>query len=138
MNPSFTALVAVGLALSVAAVAKGKPPEAALALAVLPTAKTEVRTDGNHYRLRSITNLACGLIRGAAADDGSYSLRADLDCERLLPGLSEVRFWQERDDGVIVFSRNGADDVITFAVADGVAYESFRPASALISLAADD
>ena len=53
-------------------------------------------------------------------------------------GASKVRFWQERDDAVVVFSRDGIDDLVTFAVADGVAYESFRPASALISVVAVD
>jgi hypothetical protein len=65
-------------------------------------------------------------------------MRAGPECDRLLPGLSAARFWQERDGGQIVIGRNLADDLISFAVGDGVAYESFRPASALISMTADD
>jgi hypothetical protein len=136
MTLSFPAVVAAGLAFGAFFVAKGKPPETALASVLVPAAKADVRTQSNRYLLRSVDNLSCKVIRGGT--EGAYTLRADPDCERLLPGLSKVRFWRERDDGAIVFSREGADDLVAFGAADGVAYESFRPVSALISLAADD
>lgn len=132
----FPAVVAVGLAFGLAVVAKGKPSETAVASMIAPAAKASVDTES--YRLRSASDRACRLSRGAEAGDGTYAIRADADCERLLPGLSKVRFWQERDDGIVVFSRDGTDELVTFAEADGIAYESFRPASALISLAAQD
>ena len=132
----FPAVVAVGLAFGVAVVAKGKPPETAVASMIVPAAKAGVDTES--YRLRSASDLACRLSRGVQAGDGTYAVHADADCERLLPGLSNVRFWQERDDGIVVFSRDGTDELVTFAEADGIAYESFRPASVLISLATDD
>lgn len=134
----FPALVAVGLALGVAVVAKGKPPETTMASMLVTTARAGTSAGTDRYLLRSAGDLACKVVRGAATGSGSYTLQANEDCERLLQGLSKVRFWQERDDGAIVFSRDGADDLVTFALADGVAYESFRPASALISLAAQD
>ena len=132
----FPAVVAVGLAFGVAVVAKGKPPETGVASMIAPAAKASVDTES--YRLRSANDRACRLSRGAEAGAGTYAVRADPDCERLLPGLSKVRFWQERDDGIVDFSRDGTDELVTFAEADGIAYESFRPASVLISLATDD
>jgi hypothetical protein len=136
MNLSLMALVASGLALgAIAASEKSPEPAARPELAHMVAADT--RQDGERYRLRSMDNLSCQIIRGAAASDGVYTLRADAACDRLLPGLSRVRFWQEHD-GLIVLGGNLADDLISFAVADGVSYESFRPASALISLTADD
>jgi hypothetical protein len=134
MNLSFTALVAIGLALSAIA-ATGKSPDTAV---LASATRSDAREDGDRFRLRSMDNLSCEIVRGAVASDGVYSLRADPECDRLLLGLSRVRFWQERNGGVIVFGGNLADDLISFAVADGVAYESFRPASALISLTAHD
>jgi hypothetical protein len=133
----FPAVVAVGLAFGLAVVAKGKPPETAVASMITP-ARAGTGADGDRYRLQSVSDRACRVSRGAETGAGTYAIRADADCERLLPGLSKVRFWQERDDGIVVFSRDGTDELVTFAEADGVAYESFRPASALISLATDD
>lgn len=132
----FPAVVAVGLAFGLAVVAKGKPPETAVASIIAPAAKAGV--DAESYRLRSAGDHACRLSRGAETVAGTYAIRADADCERLLPGLSNVRFWQERNDGIVVFSRDGTDELVTFAEADGIAYESFRPASVLISLAVED
>lgn len=134
----FPALVAVGLALGVAIAVRDAPPEAAKASLLVAPAKADRAAAGNRFLLRSAGDLACEVVRGAATGRGSYALQPDADCERLLPGLSQVRFWQDRDDAVVVFSRDGTDDLVTFAVGDGVAYESFRPASALISLAAED
>jgi hypothetical protein len=134
----FPALLAVGLALGGAFLAKGKPPETTAASMLGPVARTGQPSSDGRYLLWSGDDLACAVVRGKAAGDGAYMLSADADCERLLPGLSKVRFWQERDDAVVVFSRDGIDDLVTFAVADGVAYESFRPASALISVVAAD
>lgn len=134
----FPALVAVGLVLGVAVAVTGAPPDTATASSLAAPAKAGGAAAGNRFLLRSAGDLACEVVRGPATGSGGYALQPEAGCERLLPGLSEVRFWQERDDAVVVFSRDGTDGVVTFAVADGVAYESFRPASALISLAAKD
>lgn len=134
----FPALVAVGLALGIAIAVKGVPPDATTASLFVSSAKAERAVAGNRFLLRSAGDLACEVVRGAARGRGIYALKPAADCERLLPGLSQVRFWRERDDAVVVFSRDGTDDLVTFAVADGVAYESFLPSSALISLAVGD
>ena len=135
MNLSFTALITVGLALGVIA-AKGKSSEPESV--VLSAAKADVRPGEERFVLRLAGNLRCEIARSEAASNGVYTLRAGSECEHLLPGLSEVRFWQEHVDGSVVLGRNLADDLVSFAVADGVAYESFKPASALISLTAED
>ena len=136
MNLLLTALVAAGLALGVIA-AKGKSPETGSETA-RPVLQTAVQGADERFVLRSADNLSCEIARGEATSSGVYALRADPECEGLLPGLSDVRFWQEGSDGSVVLGRNLADQLISFAVADGVAYESFRPTSALISLAAQD
>ena len=136
MNLLLTALVAAGLALGVIA-AKGKSPETGSETA-RPVLQTAVQGADERFVLRSADNLSCEIARGEATSSGVYALRADPECEGLLPGLSDVRFWQEGSDGSVVLGRNLADQLISFAVADGIAYESFRPTSALISLVAQD
>ena len=136
MKLSFVVLIATGLAFGAIAATR-KSPE----MAVDPILTSEVRADagrnGERYQLRSMDDFSCEIVRGNAASDGVYPMRAGPECDRLLAGLSTARFWKERD-GLIVFGRNIADDLISFSVADGVAYESFRPASALISMTAAD
>jgi hypothetical protein len=137
MKLFFTALIATGLAFGAIA-ATGKSPETATDPVFTRVARANGGEGGERYHLRSVDNLSCEVARSAAAADGVYTMRAGSECDRLLPGLSAARFWRERDGGLIVLGRNLADDLISFAVADGIAYESVRPASALISMTAVD
>jgi hypothetical protein len=50
--------------------------------------------------------------------------------------MARAKFWQEEADGSVIFSENGIDPIVTFAVGDGVAFESIQPHVPLISLAA--
>ena len=89
----FPALVAAGLALGIALVAKGEPPEGAVASVLVPAARADVPVD-DRYLLRAAGDLACEVVRGNSTGDGAFTLQADENCDQLLPGLSQVRFWQ--------------------------------------------
>ncbi|QPC89419.1 hypothetical protein [Mesorhizobium sp. INR15] len=79
---------------------------------------------------------ACAVTRGAAVSAGVSLLTVDANCRGLMPGIERAKFWRERDDGTVAFSANGIDPIVTFSVADGDGYESYAPASPLLSLAA--
>ncbi|ESY06914.1 hypothetical protein NKK48_19220 [Mesorhizobium sp. C386A] len=77
----------------------------------------------------------CAVSRGAAIDDGLSLLTVAPNCRGLLPGIERAKFWREGVDGTIAFSADGTDPIVTFSVADGDGYESYAPATPLLSLA---
>lgn len=90
----------------------------------------------NSYRL--VVNgdgAACAVSRGAEISDGLSLLTVAPTCHRLLPGIERAKFWREQNDGTVAFSANGIDPIVTFSVADGDGYESYAPATPLLSLA---
>jgi len=80
---------------------------------------------------------ACAVSRGAEISDGLSLLTVARTCRRLLPGIERAKFWHDQNDGTVAFSANGVDPIVTFAVADGDGYESYAPATPLLSLAGD-
>jgi hypothetical protein len=80
---------------------------------------------------------ACAVSRGAEISDGLSLLTVAPTCHRLLPGIERAKFWREQNDGTVAFSANGIDPIVTFSVADGDGYESYAPATPLLSLASD-
>jgi len=93
---------------------------------------------GNGYRLVANGDEgACAVTRGAPVSDGLSLLTVAPNCHRLLPGIERAKFWREGLDGTVAFSANGIDPIVTFAVADGDGYESYAPATPLLSLAGD-
>ena len=80
----------------------------------------------------------CAVTRGAAINDGLLLLTVAPNCRRLLPGIERAKFWREGEDGTIAFSADGIDPIVTFSVADGDGYESYAPATPLLSLATTD
>lgn len=78
----------------------------------------------------------CAVTRGAGVSDGLSLLTVAANCRRLLPGIERAKFWREKQDGTVAFSANGVDPIVTFSVADGDGYESYAPATPLLSLAA--
>ncbi|MFA6156177.1 hypothetical protein [Mesorhizobium sp.] len=79
----------------------------------------------------------CTVTRGASLSDGLSRLTVAPNCRGLLPGVERAKFWREQDDGAVAFSANGVDPIVTFSVADGDGYESYAPATPILSLAAD-
>ncbi|RWC87553.1 MULTISPECIES: hypothetical protein [unclassified Mesorhizobium] len=95
-------------------------------------------TPSNTYRLvANGDGGACAVTRGASVSDGLSLLTVAPNCRRLLPGIEQVKFWRQQNDGTVAFSADGVDPIVTFAVADGDGYESYAPALPLLSLAAD-
>ena len=80
----------------------------------------------------------CAVTRGAAIQDGLSLLMVAPNCRRLLPGIERAKFWREGEDGTVAFSADGIDPIVTFSVADGDGYESYAPATPLLSLATTD
>ena len=80
----------------------------------------------------------CAVTRGAAIQYGLSLLTVAPNCRRLLPGIERAKFWREEQDGTVAFSADGIDPIVTFSVADGDGYESYAPATPLLSLATTD
>jgi hypothetical protein len=103
-----------------------------------PSEATGIAQESGIYHLkRGGGSVSCIVARGADLSEGLSELRVEPSCEDVMPGMATVKYWRETDDTVI-FSRDGDDALVTFAMADGVAYESFAPASPLLSLAFND
>jgi hypothetical protein len=78
---------------------------------------------------------ACSVTRGQDRGGGVSDLTVSPSCASVLPGLEKASRWKERDDGSVAFSVDGRD-IVTFSLADGVDYESFKPATPVMTLAA--
>jgi len=93
-------------------------------------------TRSSTYRLvANGDEAACAVSRAAEISDGLSLLTVAPTCRRLIPGIERAKFWREQNDGTVAFSANGVDPIVTFAVADGDGYESYAPATPLLSLA---
>jgi len=91
-------------------------------------------TNGSvRYRLVG-ENASCTIHRGPMLGGGLNDLVIPGECNELMPGLSALRFWKEGSDGSVTFSSNGSDSPVLFAVADGVAYESYKPSRPLLAI----
>jgi hypothetical protein len=102
------------------------------------SAAEEATPTDNTYRLVANGDEgACVVKRGASISQGLSLLTVAPTCRRLLPGIEQAKFWREEEDGTVAFSADGIDPIVTFAVADGDGYESYAPATPLLSLAGD-
>ena len=126
------AVLAVGLLAGAGLV--GESSDASQPLAEANATPGDTREWGYHLR-RGGGSVSCMVERGAGLSDDLWELRVEPACEEVMPGLAAVRYWRKTDDQTVVFSRDGDDALVTFAPADGVAYESFAPGAPLLSLA---
>ena len=95
-------------------------------------------TPSNTYRLVANGNEGtCAVSRGAEISDRLSLLTVAPTCRRLMPGIERAKFWRDQNDGTVAFSANGIDPIVTFAAADGDGYESYAPATPLLSLAGE-
>jgi hypothetical protein len=102
------------------------------------TTLRQAEAEGDAFRLRSSGGASCAITRGDAVSQDRAELRVETACATLLPGMERAKFWHENDDGAVVFIENDGDPIVSFSVADGVAYESFQPSTPLLSLDAAD
>ena len=94
--------------------------------------------------VRPVFTLAkAGADRGCAVTTGRMlpSQRSELKltdaCSAMMPALAKARYWQDNSDGTVSFISDEGLAVVEFFAADGIAYESFRPETALLSLSTD-
>jgi hypothetical protein len=129
------ATLAVGLLAGAGLV--GESSDASQPLAVAATISGDTPEWGYHLR-RGGGSVSCMVARGAGLSEDLWELRVEPACEAVMPGLAQVRYWRKTDDQTVVFSRDGDDTLVTFAPADGVAYETFAQGAPLLSLAITD
>ncbi|RUW52089.1 hypothetical protein, partial [Mesorhizobium sp. M8A.F.Ca.ET.021.01.1.1] len=59
-------------------------------------------TPSNTYRLVANGDEgACAVTRGASVSDGLSLLTVAPNCRRLLPGIEQVKFWRQQNDGTV-------------------------------------
>jgi hypothetical protein len=99
-----------------------------------PIQTTEVSPVDRFVLRSSATNRSCELAVEQDGASGTAQVKVEPDCAGLVPGIENVRYWQDKGNGSVSLAADGLDPVITFAIADGVAYESLEPAFPVISL----
>lgn len=93
------------------------------------------RPSGEVFRLSSVTaNESCLIVKGETLSPGFAELKVNPACERLMPGVSNARFWRERPDGSVAFTASSSAPIVEFAAGEGVEYESYAPSSVFLSL----
>jgi hypothetical protein len=132
MNIAISTVVAAGLLVAAGVISSGPDGDRqAIAASVIPQPQA---SDGDMFRLRSSGNASCAVTRGDRVAEDRSELEIEPACATLLPGIERAKFWQEHEDGSVAFTENGVDAIVSFSVGDGVAYESFKPSTPLISL----
>jgi hypothetical protein len=86
------------------------------------------------YELQSPAGDACLISRRNAGAGGVHDVMVGQGCSAVYPALGSIRYWREELDGSISLAGSDQAPIVTFAVADGPGYESFRPQLPLLSL----
>lgn len=125
----------IALALLTSGAAFATRPEVEMAAVQEDMSQTPTRPVVGPERYRLVgEDTSCTIYRGPLLGDGLNDLVIPAECNEIMPGLSALRFWKEGSDGSVTFSSNGSDAPVLFAVADGVAYESYKPSRPLLSI----
>jgi hypothetical protein len=90
------------------------------------------------FRLQASGDAADCTIEKAVGGGPLVEVTVAQDCDGLLPGLSKIRYWREDADGTVTLSADGKTASVVFGPADGVAYESLKPRTPLMSLIASN
>lgn len=138
MNQILSATAALGLLGAATLVAAGlnvdNPPDATGGDFTLSAARAE--TPGRFRLVIAGHDVTCLVSKEKSAATAATELEIAGECLALLPRLAEVRYWRETDDGTVVFAGADGEALVEFFGADGVAYESLRPAAPFISMIA--
>lgn len=78
----------------------------------------------------------CTVVKRGMRDSQRAELKLDENCFRMLPRLTEARFWQQGTSGEVTFAAADGRPIVKFFAADGVAYESLYPVTPLVALTA--
>lgn len=131
MSGIFSGTAIAGLLAAVAMVAAGHDgtaPESTLQKPMFAGQAYKLQIGGDSE--------SCVVEKGKADATGDAALKFNGGCADRYPRVAGARFWSERPDGSVAFTRSDGKTVIEFAVADGVAYQSFEPGAPLASLIA--
>lgn len=91
------------------------------------------------FVIKSVGNdEACAVTKGEELSPGYAPIRVTANCEKLLPGLASARFWRENEDGSVALQAGASDTIAAFSAGEGVDYESYAPASVLLTLKAQN
>jgi hypothetical protein len=127
------AFIALALLTSGAALATRPDAEPLIVNEAAAASAAEPADLPGRYRLVG-EEASCTIHRGPQLGDGLSDLVVPAECNALMSGLSAMRFWKDEGDGAMAFSSNGWDAPVRFSVADGAAYESYKPSRPLLSL----
>src|SRR5688572_7205745 len=127
------AFIALALLTSGAAFATRPDADTLVVNEPIAASATEPADGPGRYRLVG-EDASCTIHRGPLLGDGLNDLVIPAECNELMPGLSAMRFWKDEGDGAVAFSSNGWDAPVRFSVADGAAYESYKPSRPLLSI----
>lgn len=93
---------------------------------------------GEVFKLSSPeASTSCMVVKGQELSPGYANLKINPGCDEVYQGLSAAKFWRERADGSVAFMDAENAPVAEFSFGDGVDYESYQPASAMLSLWAE-
>jgi hypothetical protein len=134
MNLAISTAVAAGLLLMAGVISSGPDGDRQAIAASSVGIPQAQASDGDIFRLRSSGDVSCAVTRGDQVAEDRSELEIEPSCASLFPGIERAKFWQEHEDGSVAFTENGVDAIVSFSVGDGVAYESFKPSTPLISL----
>lgn len=124
-------LIAVAFAVS-GAVASYLAPSPVTAPANLDSMQTAAISGGTSansgMKSYSISNIAensvCILKRGSITTPRTRDMEAAANCDDVWPGLADARNWTENNDGTVVLSDAGGNEVLQLVPGDGAAYMS--------------
>lgn len=134
MNIAISTIVAAGLLVAAGVISSG-PDGDRQAIAATSAAMPQLAAfEGDVFRMRSAGDISCAVTRGDPVSGDRSELEVEPSCAALLPGIERAKFWQENADGSVAFTEDGVEAIVSFSVGDGMAYESFEPATPLISL----
>ncbi|MFC6488348.1 AprI/Inh family metalloprotease inhibitor [Nitratireductor sp. GCM10026969] len=78
----------------------------------------------------------CTVAKGEMLGGSRAELEMAGNCTTLLPRLKEARYWKEGANGDVIFADADGRVIAEFYAADGVAYESVKPAAPPMALTA--
>lgn len=119
----------------------GNPEPAALELpaGVDPIITGTAGTEGGHHWTHEIrapgSQVRCLIDKSSASADGVFAVTPGAACGRLHQSLGAARFWKQQQDGTVAILDGARDTIAEFAIAEGVALESYWPRTPLLSLA---
>lgn len=99
-----------------------------------PIISASVRTGDQDYTVSNMENgTACLITRGKTVSHRSREIKPGSDCEAVWPGLAKARNWTQNEDGTVVLTDNGGDQILTLGMGDGVDFESLEPTNAVLA-----